>query len=87
MNLGREEIYGLSDLDLVRALCTAAREAPSIFRTDWERGFARGTEESYVRNNSLTWKQRKCVRQILIRLVEETQRRAEVRAPVGKPST
>ena len=82
MNLGRGEIYELSDLDLARALYQAAKDAPRVLRNDWEREFARGIEDAYVKFNSLTWKQRKSARMILIRLVEEIQRRAEVRAPV-----
>lgn len=87
MSLGRGEIYELSDLDLARALYQAAADAPSVLRNDWEREFARGIEEAYVKFNSLTWKQRKAAREILLRLVDEMQRREDVRAPIGKPST
>jgi hypothetical protein len=73
------DIYLLKDRELARALYLAAKDVPHLLRNDWERDFAKGIEEAYVKFGGFTWKQRRCARQLLIRIAANLARRAEVR--------
>jgi hypothetical protein len=78
--LSRIAVYKLDDLELAQALHHMSKDALSILRSDWERNFAQGIQEAYVKFGGLTWKQRKVAREVLCRLVEEVQRRATVQS-------
>lgn len=77
--MNKTDIYRLQDSELARALFLAAQDVPHLLQNDWERDFTRGTEEAYVKFGGLTWKQRRCCRQLLIRITVNLARRAEVR--------
>ena len=85
--LSKAEVYGLEDGELCRVLMMfqASPAAASILATPWERRFAEGVADYYVRKGGLTWQQRRAARGIVCKFVEEQARRAEVQVPVCAP--
>ena len=76
----KRRIYDLSDEDLVREIAvldvallpptqlTGMNEKPPL--TDWESSFLSGVQTAWVQYASLTWKQRKQARLLLLKVSE-----------------
>lgn len=77
-----KDLYRMSDGELASALFKFSQSeiAEVLLRNQWEKDFAKGIEEAYVRYGKLTWKQRKSAREIVWRFIERANRRLEVRS-------
>lgn len=76
----RLSVYAMSDAQLVQALLEFAKASeelrPILFRDSWEEDFVRGVRGWFVLAGTLSWKQRKVARTIVLRNYERLKRSA-----------
>lgn len=72
-----KKVRDLSDEDLVKGIAELCGRDLQL--TEWEKGFAEGLPDHWVKCGALTWKQRRAARRLLEKLVTRANRATTIK--------